>query len=149
MSSIPELAVYNHQDVFDFPLGLLDRFESSARIAIPMVLAVARHKNSALSMLDEIEVSLIDDATIADIHLRFMDIPGATDVITFDHGEIHVSVETAQSQAKEFGNDMEREMMLYIVHGLLHLGGYEDASEEGHATMNQLQQRILSEIWLG
>ena len=67
--------------------------------------------------LDEVEVSFVDDETIADLHLQYMQIPGPTDVITFAHGEIHISVETAKAQASEYANDFERELMLYIVHG--------------------------------
>jgi len=69
-----------------------------------LVLELATDPVSALTQIQEVEVSLVDDVTIADVHLRFMDIPGATDVITFDHGEIHISVETARQQAMEFEN---------------------------------------------
>lgn len=144
---MPEISVYNHQDVVEISSDLLTRLESSAQRAIPKVLAVAKINDSALTQLDEVEVSLVNDATIADVHMRFMDVVGATDVITFDHGEIHISVETAQSQACEFANDFERELMLYVVHGLMHLAGHEDASDEGRAMMDELQQRVLNEVW--
>jgi len=147
MSAVPEISVYNHQSAVDIASSLLIRFESSAQRAIPKVLAVAKINDSALTQLNEVEVSLVDDTTIADVHMRFMDVPGATDVITFDHGEIHISVETAQSQASDFGNDFERELMLYVVHGLLHLAGHEDASDQGRDTMDELQQRVLNEVW--
>ncbi|MEJ6571793.1 MAG: rRNA maturation RNase YbeY [Akkermansiaceae bacterium] len=144
---MPEISVYNHQSVVDIASSLLTRLKTSAQRAIPKVLAVAKINDSALTQLDEVEISLVDDPTIADVHMRFMDVAGATDVITFDHGELHISVETAQSQACEFGNDFERELMLYVVHGLLHLAGHEDASAEGRATMDELQQRLLNEVW--
>jgi|TARA_B110000908_G_scaffold12194_1_gene14168 probable rRNA maturation factor len=147
MSAVPEISVYNHQSVVDIASSLLTRLKTSAQRAIPKVLAVAKINDSALTQLDEVEISLVDDPTIADVHMRFMDVAGATDVITFDHGELHISVETAQSQACEFGNDFERELMLYVVHGLLHLAGHEDASAEGRATMDELQQRLLNEVW--
>ena len=147
MSALPEIFVYNHQDVVAISSDLVSQLQIASGRAIPKVLTVASCDNSALSSLKEIEVSLIDDATIADVHMRFMDIPGATDVITFDHGEIHISVETARMQAEEFGSAYERELMLYIVHGLLHLAGHEDASDEGSAKMDKLQQSILSEVW--
>ena len=147
MSAVPEISVYNHQSVVDIASSLLTRLKTSAQRAIPKVLAVAKIDDSALTQLDEVEISLVDDPTIADVHMRFMDVAGATDVITFDHGELHISVETAQSQACEFGNDFERELMLYVVHGLLHLAGHEDASAEGRATMDELQQRLLNEVW--
>ena len=127
--------------------GLLARLELCGRSAVPEVLKVAKDAAAVLGKLDEVEISLLDDETIADVHLRFMDIPGATDVITFDHGEIHLSVETAKSQAAEYGNHFEQELMLYIVHGLLHLAGHEDATDEGRALMDELQQSILAVIW--
>ena len=76
-----------------------------------------------------------------------MNIAGATDVITFDHGEIHISVETAQRQAAEYFQDFEKEIMLYILHGLLHLAGHEDASDAGYAAMDLHQNELLSRVW--
>ncbi|MGJ8677365.1 MAG: rRNA maturation RNase YbeY [Akkermansiaceae bacterium] len=147
MLHLPELNIYSHQDAVALSDALLIRLKLAARGALPITLAHAASENSALSTLNEVEVSIVDDETIADVHVRFMDIEGATDVITFDHGEIHISVETAQAQAIEYGNDYERELMLYIVHGLLHLAGHEDASDEGNALMDRLQQEILSQVW--
>ena len=146
-STMPELTVYCHQSVIKISDELMRRLEAAGRKALPKALAVATSPDSALLGLEEVEVSLIDDEAIADVHLRFMDIPGATDVITFDHGEIHISVETAQSQAAEFQNDFEREVALYIIHGLLHLAGHEDASDEGAARMDDLQVAILDQVW--
>ena len=57
--------------------------------------------------------------------------------------EILISVETAQRQAKVFGTVFEREVALYLVHGILHLCGYEDGSREGQAQMGQLQEELL------
>ena len=147
LPELPELTVYCHQNVIKLSEALIQRLQSTGRKALPKVLAVARDQHSALLKLDEVEISLIDDNTIADVHQRFMDIPGATDVITFDHGEIHISVETAQSQAIEFLHDFERELALYIVHGLLHLAGHEDATDEGLARMDELQSAILDQVW--
>ena len=147
MSSRPEVFIYNHQDVVCLPGGLCQRLELSGRKAMEKVMELAGSRATELRKLPEIEVSLLDDAGIADVHLRFMDIPGATDVITFEHGEIHISVETAKHQAQDFGNAFERELMLYIVHGLLHLAGYDDQTDEERALMDELQQSILTEVW--
>ena len=147
MSRTPELSVYSHQGVIPLSDLLIERLETAGKEAMPQVLAVALCPGSVLADLDEVEVSFIDDETIADVHLRFMDIPGATDVITFDHGEIHISVETAQQQAMDFGNPFERELMLYVIHGLLHLAGYEDATDPDRERMDRLQQSILAKVW--
>ncbi|BDS08910.1 hypothetical protein NT6N_39500 [Oceaniferula spumae] len=147
MLPLPGIAIYNHQQAIPLSDELIELFESAAVLALPHILEVATGPGSSLAQLDEVEVSLVDDETIADVHLRFMDIPGATDVITFDHGEIHVSVETASSQGQEFGNAFEREIMLYIIHGLLHLAGHEDATDSGQAAMDYHQQDILEKVW--
>lgn len=147
MSRTPELSIYSHQRAIALSDSLIEQLETAGKEAIPRVLAVALPSASVLGGLDEVEVSFIDDETIADVHLRFMDIPGATDVITFDHGEIHISVETAKQQALDFGNSFERELMLYVVHGLLHLAGYEDATDPDRERMDRLQQSILAEVW--
>jgi probable rRNA maturation factor len=74
-----------------------------------------------------------------------MEIPGATDVITFEHGEIVMSAETAQLYATEHGHAVEQELALYTVHGLLHLNGYEDASPDDTTEMHRVQDQILAQ----
>lgn len=142
-----KLSVYSHQDIIELSPKLVSQLEKSGNLAVPLALEHATSDKSSLSLLEEVEVSLIDDDTISKVHKRFMDIPGATDVITFDHGEIHISVETTRTQAKDFGNHFHAELMLYIIHGLLHLAGHEDASAEGQAKMDDLQQEILRRVW--
>lgn len=141
-----ELNIYNHQKVIRLSADLCGRLKASARDAVIEVLNLAQ-RGSNLSKVDEVEVNFVDDETIADLHLQFMQIPGATDVITFAHGEIHISVETARTQARDYANDFERELMLYIVHGLLHLAGYEDATEKQSGVMDDLQSTILAKVW--
>lgn len=141
-----ELNVYDHQKAIRLSSDLCDRLQSSGRKAVVEVLKHAK-PSSNLLRLDEVEVNFIDDETIADLHLQFMEIFGPTDVITFAHGEIHVSVETARAQARDYANDFERELMLYIVHGLLHLAGYDDATERQSDVMDDLQCSILAKVW--
>jgi probable rRNA maturation factor len=97
----------------------------------------------ALQGLGEVEVAVVSDRVIADVHRRFLSIPGPTDVITFDHGEIVISAQTAASQAAQFGHTVDQELALYIIHGLLHLNGYDDRSEGDAIRMRHAQERIL------
>ena len=143
---MPDLNVYNHQGVIELSAGLCKRLQSCGRKALEEVLQKSGRR-ARIRNLDEIEVSFVDDETIEDLHLQFMGLAGPTDVITFDHGEIHISVETAREQASEYANDFERELMLYIVHGLLHLAGYDDATERESAVMEEMQSAILSKVW--
>lgn len=148
MNRIAKISVYSHQEVENLSDEFLDQLAAAGQQAVALALNVAVTDHSVLSQLEEVEISIVDDKEIADVHMRFMDIPGATDVITFEHGEIHISLETARKQALEYGNDYKRELVLYIVHGLLHLAGYEDASDEDAARMDALQQSILDQVWL-
>ena len=116
--------------------------------ALPLCLAAAGDAEpTLLGELDSIEVSLVDDATIAGVHGEFMDDPTPTDVITFHHGEILVSAETAVRCAIEHGHPPEREALLYVIHGLLHLNGHGDLTEPARGTMHAAQERILAAVW--
>jgi len=96
-----------------------------------------------------VSVSLIDDSEMQRVHTQFMDNPDPTDVITFpygEEGEILISVETATRKAAELEVSFEREITLYLVHGLLHLAGYEDATQEARMEMEGLQESLLNEL---
>ena len=98
----------------------------------------------------ELSVVFVTDATIGRIHDDFMDDPSATDVITFpantemeSAGEIIVSVDHALSRAEELGEPFSRELSLYLVHGWLHLAGYDDRNETDRAGMRIAEQQAL------
>jgi probable rRNA maturation factor len=66
-------------------------------------------------------------------------------VITFQHGEIFISADTAVRNARRFGNSFADELRLYIVHGLLHLHGFDDRDKAGARKMDKTQRKILAE----
>lgn len=80
---------------------------------------------------------------MAQLHHRFFGIAGPTDVITFQHGEIIVSTETAHRQAKAFGGTTPAELRLYIVHGILHLDGFDDKKRADAVEMKRVQEKIV------
>ncbi len=144
-TSSPELECYDHAALPEVPITSLERH---ARSALPACLAAAGDAEPALlGELESVEVSLVDDTTIAAVHGEFMDDPTPTDVITFHHGEILVSAETAVRCASEHGHPAEREALLYVIHGLLHLNGHGDLSEPARGTMHAAQERILDSVW--
>jgi probable rRNA maturation factor len=96
--------------------------------------------------LPEISVILVSDARISRIHKQFMNDPSPTDVITFQHGEIVISVETAKRQARQYGTTVVHELRLYLVHGLLHLCGFDDKTSLGAAEMKRVQERIVRSL---
>jgi probable rRNA maturation factor len=142
-SYLPELLrmqirVLNRQRKYSTSANDLSTF--SQQLA-PLVLKVTREE-----LPEQVLVVLVSDRKIAAIHEQFMGIASPTDVITFQHGEIVVSVETAAKQASEYGTDLLHELRLYITHGLLHLAGYDDHSEKGFREMSKLQNELVAKI---
>lgn len=142
-----EVEVYNNQQSIEISDELLERLQAAAQLALPLAVANPANGGGVLPGLDIVEVSIVDDPTIDQVHRDFMDIPGATDVITFAHGEIVLSTDTAKRFGLEYGNAFERELMLYIVHGLLHLSGHEDAIDSERIAMEKVQFEILDKVW--
>lgn len=132
--------VHNRQRAVPVQLAWLRRL---ARVALEICAESSADGRFALRRLEEIEVAIVSDRVIARVHERFMNIPGATDVITFEHGEIVMSAQTAAAHAREYGHGVDLELALYIVHGLLHLNGYEDTVRSDAARMRRTQERIL------
>lgn len=140
----PAIEVFDHCESAGDTAGWLERHsESALRLCLQ---SPGSRCERLLSGLDAIEVSLVSDASIAAVHGQFMDDPTPTDVITFQHGEILISLETAARQAAEHGHPSEREALLYLIHGLLHLNGFDDTTAEARAEMEAVQVEILQEI---
>ena len=139
MKSVPVITVRNLQRTVDVDLTALKNF---ARRAIDRCLSLPKRK-SVLSSLARVDVLLISDRRIASLHLRFQKIAGPTDVITFQHGEIFISAQTAQRLAAEFGTSTRREIELYLLHGLLHLHGFNDKTVADRRQMNAIQDKMM------
>lgn len=114
--------------------------------ALPLCLATPGKSENVLAELGGIEVSVLSDSEIAAVHGQFLEDPTPTDVITFHHGEILISVETAARQGPEHGLDYQQELALYLIHGLLHLAGWDDHEPSEAAQMAFEQERILLKV---
>jgi len=110
--------------------------------AWPDILASVR-RGSVLSELPAITMVLVSDRRIAELHDQFMGDPAPTDVITFQHGEIVISAETARREAHLRRLPLAREIALYAIHGLLHLAGWSDQRPGDAAEMCAAQGKIL------
>ena len=140
---LPKLRIYNRQKVHALPLPWLRRI---GKAALPACLEAAKSPEAPLVSLPEIEITIVDDADIARVHGDFLDDPTPTDVITFHHGEILISAETALRQGREHGQSLDHETALYLVHGLLHLAGWDDHEETEAREMARLQEGILRDV---
>ena len=96
---------------------------------------------------------------MAALHEQFLGIPGPTDVLTFPldedgqgrvtAGEVVICVPEARRQAKRNGVGVERELLLYALHGMLHLCGYDDRTAAAFRTMHATEDRILTQLGVG
>ena len=134
-----DITISNRQRSVRFDLRWL---RSVAAAALERCAGLSGDGRFALCELDEVEVAIVSDAAIAKVHVDFMGIAGATDVITFEHGEIVVSAQTALACAAEHGHSVEEELALYIIHGLLHLNGYDDMAPVDRRKMHTVQNRV-------
>lgn len=142
MSDRPALIWCNRQRVV--PLHLLDlpRVKTAVQKSLPEVL-VASVDDGLLQTLSEVSLVLVSDRRIAQIHADFLDDPTPTDVITFLHGEIVISTESALREAQERIIPPGEELARYAVHGLLHLAGWTDLTAREAARMRTRQEKIL------
>lgn len=106
----------------------------------------------------EVSVVLSDDEFIKGINRKFRGVNEPTDVLAFDYstkapsvripktllGEIIVSTETCAKQAKEYKVDFKKELSLLLIHGVLHLLGYNHTDKEDRGLMRRKERELLS-----
>jgi len=113
----------------------------------------------------ELSIMLVDEVAMANLHEKFMDEPGSTDVLSFPMDELRAGTAeqlsddgvlgdvvlcpaVAQRQGETAGHSMEVELRLLLTHGVLHLLGHDHAEPEEHRVMFSLQAQLLAE-WEG
>jgi len=117
--------------------------------AVPRAAGACRRAAEAVLGDRPVVVALVDDRTIAELHGRYLGEPGPTDVLSFPHGEIVVSGDTARREARERGVEPLHELLLYVVHGALHLKGYRDKTSADRKRMRAAERRILAGLGVG
>ena len=105
----------------------------------------------------EISLAFVDNTTIHRLNKQYLDHDEPTDVLSFPYsaanakkleGELIIGVEIAQAQATERGHDVQAELALYVIHGLLHLCGYDDKSAGAEKEMRAREQHYLLQLGL-
>jgi len=139
MQPAPRVALHNRQRTVSLDAARLAR---AARAALSLCLDNPGPQRRALARLASVEVSLVSDRTIARLHARFLGTRVPTDVITFQDGDLVASAETARREAQARRSSAESELLLYVIHGMLHLNGHEDHSPAGRQRMRVVQGRI-------
>src|SRR4029450_1420770 len=136
----PDVSVRNSQRKISVNVAKLHNFAAKA---LRCCLQLHKQKDTDLRRLSEVFVWLISDPRMAHLHRKFMHRTGPTDVLTFQHGEIFIGIETAKRHARAFGNSLTNELCLYIAHGLLHLHAFEDRTQVAARKMKATQKKIL------
>ena len=98
-----------------------------------------------------VSVAVVDDPTIAGLHQQFLNDPEPTDVLSFLlerappvlEGEVVVSADTAKASAPRYGCTATEELLRYVIHGTLHLVGYEDSTPRKRAIMRKREEKHL------
>ena len=98
-----------------------------------------------------LSIAFVSKEEISQIHDQFMDDPSPTDVITFPGdpeeniaGEICVCPQVAYEYASENSGDFSKELSLYLIHGYLHLCGFDDIDESDRAEMRQAESQAMA-----
>jgi probable rRNA maturation factor len=140
--------------------------ESGLDVSEEELISVARFviRKMDVNPAAELSMVLVDENSMADLHMRWMDLPGPTDVMSFPMdelepggrpdapepgpsllGDIVLCPEFAAKQAEAAGHSLGHELALLTVHGVLHLLGYDHAEPEEEKEMFALQKQLLEE----
>ena len=127
----------------------------SSEVTSLLLVAMARLK---LNVDCDLSVGFIDDEYMSELHAKWMNEPGSTDVLSFPMdmpendgdvvtlGDIMISPLFAATQAQAAGHTTEHEIYILAVHGLLHIIGYDHAEPDEERMMFALQEEIV-ENW--
>jgi rRNA maturation RNase YbeY len=130
------------------------------RAHVPFLRKNLRWAHALLApALEDLSLALVNDARMAELHQQFMNIPVPTDVLTFElehdrrgnvtAGEVVLCVPEARRQANARGIELRLEMLLYALHGMLHLCGFDDRTDRGFRTMHRREDDILTALGFG
>ncbi len=148
--------IANRQRLVPLDTGLRATIDRAAHAAM---------RAEGISERAELSVTLVSDQEIAELNRKYRGTEGPTDVLAFSLleeegpglrdgeespmymlGDVVISVDTAREQAEEYGHSLERELALLTIHGVLHLLGYDDETEDRKQQMFARQEEILESV---
>lgn len=155
-----EIALNNMQDMYPDT----EKLDALARRVLGRI-ALDRELDEDM----EVGVLWVDDSYIHTLNKQYRGKDCSTDVLSFALreqmeeepavmedpfeemllGDIVISLETARRQAEEYGHTLEREVAFLLVHGMLHLLGYDHDKDEDRLVMEQEQEKILAAVGIG
>jgi len=143
--SAQRLTIINRQHTRRVKIALLRRLTTT-----PLV-------DCLLTTKFGLSVCLVNTAEITSLNESFLHHKGPTDVISFDYsetgaadsdifGEIFICIDQAVSQARRFRTTWQSELVRYLVHGLLHLCGYDDRTAKSRREMKAAENRLVRQL---
>lgn len=106
---------------------------------------------SEIRRIGDINIIFCSDSYLLDINQKFLGHDYFTDIITFDYcegdklsGDLFISIDTVRANAEEYGEGFTRELNRVMVHGVLHLIGYDDHTKADQKTMREKENYYLS-----
>jgi probable rRNA maturation factor len=135
-------------------------FAAEARQSVPTLRRQMHRAHKMLhSPLKEISLAIVPAKRMAALHKQFLNEPGPTDVLTFElehdrrgraiAGEIVICSTVAKARARSLRHPTAHELLLYALHGLLHLSGFDDKTATAFATMHAKEDEILTRLGVG
>ena len=93
--------------------------------------------------IKELNIALASDEEVRRLNRRYRRRDTSTDVLSFDYGEIIISYATAKKQAKSYGHSLEKELGKLVVHGVLHILGFDHETKGDKVKMIKAEMRLL------
>lgn len=157
------------------PAGIEAKLQEAAREAFAQGVAARRARGLPVPRGEaEISLAFTGDGEIQDLNRRFRGVDAPTDVLSFPLwdpgapewggdgpggggdglppeplGDVVISLPTARRQAEEYGHSLERELCFLLVHGVLHLLGFDHEEEAQRQEMRGLEEAVLERLGLG
>lgn len=157
---------------------IFDQTRRLTEAQIAWILRHANQAIQRLGGVGEVRIKVIDDKEMASAHEEFAGVAGTTDVLTFDMADLDehprpsrptvgevssdnvrnkyvldtdilICIDEATRQAAPHGYPLERELLLYVVHGILHCVGFDDHDEAEFVAMHAMEDSLLAAIGVG
>jgi probable rRNA maturation factor len=137
----------------------ITNLQKAVKIDLNQVKKIARKALLALGEeKSDLSVCIVDNSQIKDLNYKYKGLNRPTDVLAFSLregqgvrggefilGDVVISAQIARSQAKRLRRKIKDEINLYIVHGILHLVGYDDNTKAARKKMEAMQEKLASE----
>lgn len=162
--SKPDHNSTNAEITIDFGIGVSPRDDHARRARSAWADFIRRNLalvTQSMQLTGEVRIRIVNDDEMSTAHQRHLGDPTTTDVITFDLAEgdsantrrldvdLLLCADEANRQASELGLPVERELLLYAVHGVLHCIGYDDHTDHDAHAMHALEDQLLESIGVG